>query len=449
MNWNWRKAIGGMSRISITLLVFSFVAQNLASLNKLSLVQLPVGSLLLLILLVIILHDIYRILRWYFIWLKSRKKIGSIVNVIIHLCLYLAVFFVALSVPVPTLPSDQPALPQPVITEKITPIMPDNITVMPGNDITGHLNETVQNTESTDISESEQGNTGSLDKTAQHNPESGADRTYTVTMQDSSSVYASQYMTSPKTVNYEYVLRGTCSQIYYTVYGGMNDHLRSQPRYIIYREGQSPPNDTDFIMRDLNNREQRLLIDPLVKEIQNITSNKDDQARIAVSLVQNMDYDWEGLKSGNIKGKYPYEVLYTDCGVCSEKSGLLAYMLRELGYGVVIFRFEAETHDAVGIKCPQQYSYRDTGYCFVESTSPSIITYSSGDYVVAGNSTSKLTTIPKIIKVCNGDSFDSVSEEYNDAVTWNSIGTGKILDEEIYNEWLFLVNKYGMKTTKD
>jgi hypothetical protein len=257
---------------------------------------------------------------------------------------------------------------------------------------------------------------------------------------------ASKYMTDPKTGNYEYVLRGTRSQISYTVYGGMNDYLKSRPRYITYRGDQAQPTDKDFIMRDLDNDEQKYLLDPLVEKIQDITPNKDDQARIAISLVQNIDYDIDSLRSGEIKGKYPYEVLYTGCGVCSEKSKLLAYLLRGLGYEVAIFRFIEEKHDAIGIKGPQEYSYRDTGYCFVESTSPSIVTDSSGDYVV-GNSTTKLTTMPDVLTICEGNSFDSTSEEYNDAVTWNTIGTGKVLDEDAYNIWLSLVNKYGIKTT--
>ena len=124
---------------------------------------------------------------------------------------------------------------------------------------------------------------------------------------------------------------------------------------------------------------------------------------------------------------------------------------RFLGYGVTIFHFDATGnltgHDAVGIKCPQQYSYRDTGYCFVESTSPCIITDSSGDYITIGNSTAKLTTVPKILKICDGNSFDSVSEEYNDAVTWNDISNRKVLDEYNYNRWLYLINKYGLKIT--
>jgi hypothetical protein len=439
MHWDWLKAIGGMFRIGAVLLIFSFVVQNLTLLNKLSLVQLPAGSLLLLILSAVILHDVYRTFAWYFTWLRSRKKVGSITNVIIHFCLYAVVFFVTLSVPVPTLvSSDQPDVTQPDTVDKITPGTPDDITAMPSSNTMGYNNRTVQHTVSNDTDKSYRGTSASNE----------ADRAHTVTQGNISPVNITRYMTSPKKVNYEYVFHGNHYNISYTVYGGMNDYLKGLPRYILYRMDKSQPTDIDFIMKDLDNKEQKPFIDPLVKEIENITPYKDDQVRIAVSLVQNIDYDSEGLRTGDLKGKYPYEVLYTGCGVCSEKSELLAYILREMGYGVVMFRFEAEKHDAVGIKCPDQYSYRNTGYCFVESTSPSIITYSSGDYLVIGNSTTKLTSMPKKLKICNGDSFDGVSEEYNDAQTWDSIGTGKVLDEETYNKWLSLVSKYGIKTTK-
>jgi hypothetical protein len=439
MYWDWLKAIGGMFRIGAIILVFSFIVRNLTLLNKLSLVQLPIGSLLLLILAAVILLDVYRTFAWYFTWLRSRKKVGSIANVIIHFCLYAAVFLVALSVPVPTPVSlDQPFVSQPDTVDMITPGIPENISAIPSNNTMGDYDRKVLHTMSNGTDKSE--------RKALATDE--ADRTHTVAEGNSSSAYLSRYMTSPKTVNYEYVLRGNRSHISYEVYGGMNDYLKSLPRYILYRMDKSQPTDIDFILKDLDNKEQKPLIDPLVDEIEKITPYKDDQARIAVSLVQNIDYDSEGLRTGDIKGKYPYEVLYTGCGVCSEKSELLAYILRELGYGVVIFHFNAEKHDAVGIKCPQQYNYKDTGYCFVETTSPSIITYSSGDYVAVGNSTTKLTSSPKEIKICNGDSFNSVSEEYNDAQTLDSIGTGKVLDEATYNKWLTLVSKYGIRTTK-
>jgi hypothetical protein len=433
MRWNWRKTVSGIVRLGIVLLAFSFVIQNLTLLDNLYSIPFPIGSFLLLVFVIAILYDIYITAEWYFTWLKNRKRLGSIIYVLIHFCIYSMIFYTILSVPVPILSSsDQTAVSQPAIIEKISPTAQDDIRAMPGNNSQGHYNGTAENSELTDTGRSEKDNAGSSGESAQ----------------DSSSGYTSYYMTSPKTVNYEYVLRGNQCQIQYTVYGGLNEYLKNQPRYLKYSPNQSKPTDIDFIKRDLDNKEQKTLLDPLIEKIREAAPNKDDQARIAVSFVQHIDYDFEGLKTGTIKGKYPYEVLYTDCGVCSEKSELLAYILRELGYSIAIFRFKSEKHDAVGIKCPQQYSYRNTGYCFVESTSPSIITDSSGDYTMTENSTNKLTTMPEVLEICDGNSFDSVSEEYNDAVTWNNIGTGKVLDEETYKIWLSLVNKYGMKTTK-
>ena len=419
MHREWLQVIGGTLRISAILLVFSFIAQNLALLNELSVVRIPAGYLLLLLSLGLILSDIYRTFKWHFTRLRSKEKSVSKFYLIIHFCLYVLVFFIILSTPMPTLISlDQSAALLPATVDKITPETSENLTV--------------------DTNESSMDNS-SLDE---------ADKAPVLATDESIPAYLSSYKASPKLVNYEYVLRGKHSQIPYIVYGGMNDFLKSQPRYILYRVDQTQPTDIDFIKKDLDNEEQKPFIDPLVREIENITSNKDDRARIAISLVQNLEYDSVGLKTGDIKGKYPYEVLYTGCGVCSEKSELLAYLLRELGYEVVIFRFETEMHDAIGIKCPYEYSYANSGYCFVETTSPSIITYSSGDYMVTGNSTTRLTSMPEKLKICNGSSFDSVSEEYNDAQTWGSIGTGRVLDEATYLKWQFLVNKYGIKTTK-
>jgi len=145
--------------------------------------------------------------------------------------------------------------------------------------------------------------------------------------------------------------------------------------------------------------------------------------------------------------------LYTGSGVCSEKTKLLAYLLRGLGYGVSIFRFDENGdfpgHDAIGLACPQQYSYEHTGYCFVETTAPAIITYSSGDYYTSDNSTLviKLPTNPRLLKISDGNSFNSVAEEYYDAIEYNRLTHEvEILSSKDYDKWKQLVNKYGMKT---
>jgi hypothetical protein len=162
--------------------------------------------------------------------------------------------------------------------------------------------------------------------------------------------------------------------------------------------------------------------------------------------VQNIPYDYTKLYAAAKTGttRYPYQVLYDNAGVCSDKSLLLAYLVRELGYGVVLFSFDAENHMAVGIKSPDQYAYRNSGYAFIESTAPSIPTDSAGDYPGAG----KLTSTPAITRISDGIPFSGISEEYQDAARFNQFGEGETLSPQKYREWEILMWKYGM-TTRD
>ena len=256
----------------------------------------------------------------------------------------------------------------------------------------------------------------------------------------------SKFEVRPKNISLEYVLRGKTGFIQFTVYGGVKDYLSELPRSIIYYEGEPEPTTKDFVMKYLNNEIQMKYLKPLVEKIKRITPNKEDQARIAVSLVQHIPYDWAGYMIANLEGRYPYEVIYDNKGVCGEKSQLLAFLLRELGFGVVLFNFEIENHIAVGIKCPTKYSYKNTGYCFIETTEPTIITDSQEEYVGVG----RLLSTPEIIYVSDGASFDTVAEEYEDAKEWIKINeisksSGGYLDEYHYNKWLHLVNKYGIE----
>ena len=246
--------------------------------------------------------------------------------------------------------------------------------------------------------------------------------------------------TGPKNITLPYILNGEYEQIEYTAYKGLNDYLASLPRTISYYT--VPPTTKDFIMRNINQKEQKEFLMPLVNTIKNITVDTDEQAKISISIVQTIPYDWSGFTTGSLTSKYPYEVLYTQRGVCGEKSELLVFLLRELGYGVATFEFT--DHRAVGVKCPIQYSYDGTGYCFVESTSPTIITDSEGDYVGTG----KLGSYTMIV-IADGKPLMNISEEYYDAKEFNRLNevaqsSGGILNDYDYYKWWELVNKYGI-----
>lgn len=249
--------------------------------------------------------------------------------------------------------------------------------------------------------------------------------------------------------SFPYILRGKSGSIDVNLYSGVYTEILSQPSPVWctrYNSDSSPCTNEEtrqYNLKYLDNPIPKKYLDGLVNSIKSKTSNNDDQARIAINLVQQIPYDYSRLYSTNYRGRSPYEVLYDNKGVCGEKSLLLAYLLRELGYGVVLFEFSSQNHMAVGIKSPVQYSYKNSGYAFIESTSPTIPTDSEGDYVGAG----KLTSIPQIIQISQGDSFSSVSEEYRDAQLYNQLlSMGQVLDVSYYNLWVGLMQKYGMKT---
>lgn len=228
----------------------------------------------------------------------------------------------------------------------------------------------------------------------------------------------SNFYVSPRDVSLKYILRGEDELISLKVYSGVKNYLSKLPRYQIYSENETP-NRVDFKLVKINNELQREALMPLVVEIQNLAPNSsEDQVRIAVSLVQNIPYGEPGFVKlfgkYNVRlSRYPYEVLVDTTGSCEGKSELLAFLLKELGYGVSIFYYAEENHEAVGIKCPLKYSLNNSGYCFIETTSSSPISYSTGTYL--GVSGGKLHSTPEIMIISEGNSLPLEMDEYEDA----------------------------------
>jgi hypothetical protein len=117
-------------------------------------------------------------------------------------------------------------------------------------------------------------------------------------------------------------------------------------------------------------------IGDLVQAIKSLGEKNDlteDQiVELVASFVQTIPYDddeYNNRKTVFPKEDYPYEVLYKNRGICSDKSYLAYSLLRDLGYGVSLFIFPEDQHMAVGVACPREYSNYDSGYCFLETTS--------------------------------------------------------------------------------
>jgi len=98
----------------------------------------------------------------------------------------------------------------------------------------------------------------------------------------------------------------------------------------------------------------------------------DDQlAEFTMAFIQYIPYDSAKLAQDSDRNDnpyYPYETLYLDRGVCSDKTFLAVALLRQLGYGAAILDFPDRNHSAAGIACPTADSLDGSGYCYVETT---------------------------------------------------------------------------------
>jgi hypothetical protein len=96
--------------------------------------------------------------------------------------------------------------------------------------------------------------------------------------------------------------------------------------------------------------------------------DSDQTAELAVSFVQSIPYDNARAKTDLTHPWYPYETLFANQGICSDKTILMVAILRKLGYGGAAFMYENQQHMAAAIECPKNYSNYNSGYCIVETT---------------------------------------------------------------------------------
>jgi len=247
-----------------------------------------------------------------------------------------------------------------------------------------------------------------------------------------------------------YTFNGKTAALKLAVHESLKQYLAALPR--VYYCNPKCPTPQQLELRYLEDEKQKPELLTLVEKIERLTNDPVDQVRIAISIVQNIPYDTDSAEAGNLTNRYPYEVLFDQSGVCGEKSRLLAFILREIGYGVYLLDYEKEDHMAVALKCRieyAQYSYNNTGYCFLETTRVSIMTDNTGEYSSDGGT---LETIPTLLTVSSGREFPA-EEEYTDAQDWISLNeraasSGGILEQEDYKRWKEIKEKYGIPTLK-
>ncbi len=232
-----------------------------------------------------------------------------------------------------------------------------------------------------------------------------------------------KYETGPVQREFPYIVNAKRGEITITLHAGVYNGITdpSIPACAFNKTSCTHQEIQHYFTDNINEPVQKQDLDSLVDAIKSKTPKGDDQVRIAISLVQNIPYDnneVEGLDNGSIlTERTPYEVLYDNGGICEDKSFLLAYLLRGLGYGVTLFSFPVADHMVVGVKTPTMYAYDNTSYAFVETTTPLIITDGNELY---GSSYQKLTEVPSMYVISDGNSF-SPSYELHDAREFNQL----------------------------
>lgn len=182
--------------------------------------------------------------------------------------------------------------------------------------------------------------------------------------------YAFPTAENPKAVTYDFQFKGQDFKIDEIVYQSIYAYYQRKPKGVFV--GQ----ETNSIAKYLDLPKEDLTIISLTDQVEQLAKQKgydsDQTAELAVAFVQSIPYDFVKAQTDLTHPDYPYEVLFNNKGICSDKSFLADSILEHLGYGTAIFTFDKEEHMSAAISCPSQYSNFDSGYCMVETTSTGI-----------------------------------------------------------------------------
>lgn len=220
--------------------------------------------------------------------------------------------------------------------------------------------------------------------------------------------------------------------IQFEVYRTLNERLNKLDRSIWYYPGEEePPNEKDYLLKFVSDSQQIIEVKKLASIIRELSDSNQERARIVISLIQMIPYDNDAVNDiFNHVERYPYEVLFDQKGICGEKSRLMLMLLSELGFGTAYILFPGESHAVAGIKCPKEYSFKESGYCFLEATTLTRIGQSDLSYIDIG----KLDTIPQIIEVSDGDIYTDVKIRYDHFMKMVEEGDALFVTDRFGNE---------------
>ncbi|MBI4146044.1 hypothetical protein HY489_01770 [Candidatus Woesearchaeota archaeon] len=185
------------------------------------------------------------------------------------------------------------------------------------------------------------------------------------------------------------------------LFQSLEDYYREVPRVVWYYGGKPADIEERIYQKvlDINNTDGfEKLFEFFNKTKAEKGLSDDDLAELIISFVQNIPYDYESVEDPNRQLKYPYQTLFEQKGVCSDKTLVAAKLLHHFGFGVALFLFDNELHMSLGVQCPKASSSYLSGYCYVETTAAESV--GVAPELLAGNLS--LQSQPRIIPVSTG-----------------------------------------------
>ncbi len=173
-----------------------------------------------------------------------------------------------------------------------------------------------------------------------------------------------------KLVNFSWRYKGRAYSFNQIFRNNLYNEYNSSSKVFYYSIDNPPSNLKDsYYGLFLEQKSGDDSIDKLILNLKNISDlesfTEDQFLEFVMAFVQGIPYDFS--KNSNSPQNFPYETLYKNSGVCSDKSFLALLIFRKLGYGGAIFDYPEKQHSAVAVSCQSNSSY-NSGYCFVETT---------------------------------------------------------------------------------
>ncbi|HLN19425.1 MAG TPA: transglutaminase domain-containing protein [Patescibacteria group bacterium] len=232
------------------------------------------------------------------------------------------------------------------------------------------------------------------------------------------------------TKNFKYTLNGQEGEVSATMYPQLDNCLGDLKQETALPNGTHAQKEDADDKLTIENVSQQDFFKELADNIKKITDNTNDQARIVASIGQGFEYEDNDPDEYN----YPYEVAFDQKGICNETAKFMIGILRELGFGTAMLTFEKDNHQVAGIKCDPKFSYNNSGYCYIETTTRAIITDDTG-----------IKSQQRANVISDGLAFDA-APDFSDAQKYVSIlekGRNKATGNE-KEEMKNLRQKYGI-----